>query len=149
MARQIKRYDNRKLYDTELSTYVSLRDLARLVRRGETVEVVDNVTGEDITAQTLTQVILEEGRKGRSVLSTETLHSVLRRGSEVLDSGLEQVRTGLDDFMHQSARQLAEMAQVPSAEDVERLQRRLDELERVVGRLLEKVQERPPRGEED
>ena len=66
MARRIKRYDNRKLYDTETSEYVSLSDIADLVRGGETVEVVDNVTGPDITDQTLTQIILEEGKSGRT-----------------------------------------------------------------------------------
>ena len=87
MARRIKRYENRKLYDTETSEYVSLSDIADLVRSGETVEVVDNATGGDITAQTLTQIILEEGKNGRATISSDLLHALLRRSEEVLDSG--------------------------------------------------------------
>ncbi|HEU4557441.1 MAG TPA: polyhydroxyalkanoate synthesis regulator DNA-binding domain-containing protein, partial [Longimicrobium sp.] len=70
MARIIKRYGNRKLYDVQASEYVSLDQVAAIIRGGETVEVVDNVTGEDITAQTLTQIVLEEGTRGKSVLPT-------------------------------------------------------------------------------
>ena len=47
----VKRYANRKLYDVEAKAYVSMADLAALIRGGHTLEVVDNVTGEDITAQ--------------------------------------------------------------------------------------------------
>ena len=68
MARLIKRYENRKLYDTEASAYVSLADVAALVRRGETVEVIDKATGKDLTAQILTQMILEEGKPGQSAI---------------------------------------------------------------------------------
>jgi len=115
MARTIKRYDNRKLYDTEASCYVSQKDLAELVRAGETIEVVDNSTGEDLTAQTLTQIILEEGKEGggRDVLPTDLLHRLLRRGGTALDQvigggarqvgqSLSQVKSGLDEFARQS-----------------------------------------------
>ncbi len=68
MARVIKRYGNRKLYDVQASEYVSLDQVAALIRSGATVEVVDNVTGEDITAQTLTQIVLDKGKRGRSIL---------------------------------------------------------------------------------
>src|SRR4051812_25135177 len=82
MERVIKRYGNRKLYDVEARAYVSLEDLATLVRCGETVQVIDQTTGDDITAQTLTQVILDEGRRGPSLLPTDLLHGLLRRGTQ-------------------------------------------------------------------
>ena len=88
MARLIKRYGNRKLYDTEASAYVSLADIAALVRRGETVEVVDKATGKDLTAQILTQVILEEGKRGNNAISTEMLHDLVRRSNAMIDSGI-------------------------------------------------------------
>ena len=78
--RLIRRYANRKLYDVRTSAYVALDDLARLVRAGEELRVVDTASGDDITAQTLTQVILEEGRRGPSLLPSEVLHAALRRG---------------------------------------------------------------------
>lgn len=68
MPRVIKRYPNRKLYDADARAYVSLEEIAALVRDGETVQVLDHATGDDITAQTLTQVILDEGRRGTSLL---------------------------------------------------------------------------------
>src|SRR5512135_361111 len=59
----IKRYANRKLYDTEAKRYVTLEDLAGFVRQGEDVRVVDHATGEDLTSQTLFQIIFEEEKK--------------------------------------------------------------------------------------
>ena len=57
----IKKYANRRLYDTESSTYVTLDRLAQMVREGRDFEVLDAKTGEDITHQVLTQIIVEEG----------------------------------------------------------------------------------------
>ena len=86
MTRTIKRYGNRKLYDVEASAYISLDEIASLIRRGDTVQVLDNVTGEDITAQTLTQIVLDEGKRGRGMLPTELLHDVLRHGVQSHDA---------------------------------------------------------------
>ena len=57
MVRLIKRYESRKLYDTEESRYVSLDEIAAFVRLGQEVRVVDNATSEDVTGQTLAQII--------------------------------------------------------------------------------------------
>ena len=62
MIRLIKRYESRKLYDTEESRYVSLDEIAEWVRTGQEVKVIDNASADDVTAQTLTQIILEEQR---------------------------------------------------------------------------------------
>lgn len=64
MVRLIKRYESRKLYDTEESRYVSLDEVADWIRTGQEVRVQDNASGADVTAQTLTQIILDEGRRG-------------------------------------------------------------------------------------
>ena len=64
MIRHIRRYGSRKLYDTEESRYVSLDEVGELVRQGQEVEVVDTQSGDDVTAQTLAQVILEESKGG-------------------------------------------------------------------------------------
>ena len=56
----IKKYANRRLYDTESSTYITLDRLAAMIREGRDFEVVDAKTGEDITHQVLTQIIVEE-----------------------------------------------------------------------------------------
>lgn len=61
-ARIIKKYGNRRLYDTETSSYVNLEEVARLLREGHEVEVVDAKSGEDLTRHVLTQIIVEEAR---------------------------------------------------------------------------------------
>lgn len=141
MARQIKRYDNRKLYDTETSEYVSLSDIADLVQSGETVEVVDNATGQDITAQTLTQIILEEGKSGREVISSDLLHTLLRRSEEVLDSGLDQIRTTVDDLMQSSFGRLRQLVQSPRQEELNELRKQLRRLEHRLSILLDDFEE--------
>ncbi|MFB6272429.1 MAG: polyhydroxyalkanoate synthesis regulator DNA-binding domain-containing protein [Salinibacter sp.] len=141
MARRIKRYDNRKLYDTETSEYVSLSDIADFVRRGETVEVVDNATGEDITAQTLTQIILEEGKEGHEVISSDLLHTLLRRSGEVLDSGLDQIRSTVDDLVQSSFGQLKQLVQSPRKHELDELRQQLRRLEHRLSILLDDLDE--------
>ena len=77
MIRLIKRYGSRKLYDTEESRYVSLEELGGWIRDGQQIRVVDNKTQEEVTAQTLTQIISEEGRRGTSLLPNELLHELI------------------------------------------------------------------------
>ena len=139
MARRIKRYDNRKLYDTETSEYVSLSDIAELVRHGETVEVVDKATGEDITAQTLTQIILEEGKSGPPVIPSDLLHTLLRRSGKALDSGLGQIRSMVDDLMQSSLGQLKRLVQSPRKQELDDLRRQLRRLEHRLSVLLDDI----------
>jgi polyhydroxyalkanoate synthesis repressor PhaR len=107
MVRLIRRYGgSRKLYDTEESRYVSLEELGEWVRRGQELRVVDSKTSEDVTAQTLAQIIYEGERMGRSVLSSALLHEVIRRGERLLTSGVEGVQEGLQGLMRASARRL-------------------------------------------
>ena len=141
MARRIKRYDNRKLYDTETSEYVSLSDIADLVRDGETVKVVENATGQDITAQTLTQIILEEGKIGREVIPSDLLHALLRRSGEVLDSGLGQIRTTVDDLMQSSLDRLSQLVQSPRRQEIDELRQQLRRLEHRLSVLLDDFDE--------
>lgn len=144
MARRIKRYDNRKLYDTEASEYVSLSDLADLVRNGATVEVVDNATGEDLTAQTLTQIILEEGKDGRQVLPSDLLHHLLRRSGEMVDTGIDQIRATVDDLMQSSLGRLQKLVQPPRSQELDELRTQLRQLEHQLSILLDDLNE-PPR----
>jgi polyhydroxyalkanoate synthesis repressor PhaR len=141
MARRIKRYTNRKLYDTESSEYVSLRDIAGMVRRGETVEVVDNKTGEDLTAQTLTQIILEEGKDGHEVIPSDLLHQLLRRSGEVVDSGIDQIRSTVDDLVRNSLGRLKQLVQSPRAQELDELRTQLRELEQRISILLDHLDE--------
>lgn len=95
MVRLIKRYGggSRKLYDTEESRYVSLDEIAAWVRKGQVLQVVDSGTGEDVTSQTLAQVIYEDHRTGVSFLPQEFLHEVIRLGHQVLATKVEQIQS--------------------------------------------------------
>lgn len=137
MPRTIKRYGNRKLYDVDGSAYVSLDDVAALIRRGETVEVLDNVSGEDITAQTLTQIVLEEGKRGKGVLPTELLHDLLRGSRRVIDTGVGQIRHGVDELVQGSLGRISRVLQGPQTQELRQLREQLSQLEETLGRLLE------------
>ena len=147
MARTIKRYGNRKLYDVAASAYVSLEDIAALIRGGETVEVLDNVTGEDITAQTLTQIVLEEGKRGKSVLPTELLHDLLRRGGRVIEGGVGQIRHGVEELVEGSLGRISRVLQGPQTQELKQLREQLAQLEATLNRVLEEQeQEKRPQG---
>ena len=92
MVRLIKRYESRKLYDTEESRYVSLEEVAEWVRAGQEVRVIDNASSGDVTAQTLTQIILDEGRKGTVALPADLLHDLVRFGRRAVNTGRSRSR---------------------------------------------------------
>jgi polyhydroxyalkanoate synthesis repressor PhaR len=73
----IKKYANRRLYDTESSTYITLDRLAQMVREGREFEVVDAKSGEDITRQVLTQIIVDEEARGSTMLPINFLKQLI------------------------------------------------------------------------
>lgn len=127
MIRLIKRYESRKLYDTEESRYVSLEEIAGWVRQGQEVRVVDNGTNTDVSAQTLTQIILDEGRRGTAFLPSELLHDLVRLGERAVTSGVEHVQQGVDRLMQASIDRLGPVRR--AREEMSRLRSRLEELE--------------------
>jgi polyhydroxyalkanoate synthesis repressor PhaR len=143
MIRLIKRYESRKLYDTEESRYVSLEEIAGWVRTGQEVRVVDNATGTDVTSQTLTQIILDEGRRGTSFLPSELLHDLVRMGERAVNSGLEQVQNGVDRLVQVSMDRLAPVRR--AREEMSSLRARLEQLETSLADL-EKEQVTAPAG---
>ena len=127
MIRVVKRYESRKLYDTEESRYVSLDEIAVWVRDGQEVQVIDNSTSQDVTAQTLAQIILEEGRNGRSRIPADVLRDLVRFGEKTLTSGVEHVQQGMDRMVKASIDRLGPVRQ--AREEMTRLRSRLEELE--------------------
>ena len=79
----IKRYSNRKLYDTERSKYVTLDEIAKMIKAGEEVTIIDNETKEDLTSVTLTQIIYEE-EKRESRMPLSMLRNLIQTGGEAL-----------------------------------------------------------------
>ncbi len=95
----IKRYQNRKLYDTRNSTYVTLDDIAKLIRAGEDIQVIDNKNQDDLTGVTLTQIIFEEGKKNKFTLPLGALRRIIQEGGgtimdffeKTIDTGVNQI----------------------------------------------------------
>src|SRR5690606_25530502 len=77
-TRVIKKYPNRRLYDTEISSYITIEDVRQLIVDGEDVEVRDAKSGEDLTRQVLLQIISEQEQDGEPILSTELLSQIIR-----------------------------------------------------------------------
>ena len=141
MPRLVKRYSNRKLYDTSESRYVTLDEIARWVKAGEEVKIVENESGEDLTAVTFAQIILEEERKRNGYLSLPLLRSLIQHGEAALqgiaatvDRGMEVIRTAPE----RARERVQELASV--SDRLGELQKRLDE---VVRRSVEAVTSHP------
>lgn len=76
----IKRYQNRKLYDTNQSCYVTLDEIAQMIKNGDDLSVIDNKTKLDITATTLTQLLYESERRAKNAVPVEMLKEIIRAG---------------------------------------------------------------------
>ncbi len=78
---RIKKYSNRRLYNVETSRYVNLEEIAALIREGETVQVQDATSGEDLTRAVLLQIVLEV-QQGSALFPAGLLHRVIRSGGD-------------------------------------------------------------------
>ncbi len=79
-----KKYANRRIYDTHASGYVTLDELAEVVRQGNEVKVIDAKTKEDVTAFILTQVVLDQAKRKNALLPSPVLHLIIQYGDNVL-----------------------------------------------------------------
>jgi polyhydroxyalkanoate synthesis repressor PhaR len=139
----IKRYTNRKLYDTVESRYVTLDEIAEMIKAGAEVKIIDNRTKEDLTSVTLAQIIFEEEKK-TSKVSLEMLRDLIRHGGAMaqrvfegtgaeLRGRVEAVRAAAQQRVQsfiQSGQQTSDRAKElvqTSQEAVSALQRKVDE----------------------
>lgn len=160
----VKKYGNRRLYDTESSRYITLEDLTQRIREGAEVKVVDAKTGADLTQPTLTQIIIE-GRGADTLLPAPLLHQLIRLGDDVLADFLGRYVQGALELYLQAKKtsqtlmpfnpfaQLASFMTggqgyggqwsppppqpppaAPPPSDVESLRRELDELKKSLGK---------------
>ena len=95
--RLIKRYANRKMYDTERSCYVTLEEVAELVRGGVDVRVIDNTTKADLTEVTLAQALLDSQRRNRQPVSLAGLRTLISQGGDLLSRNLADVARARTD----------------------------------------------------
>jgi polyhydroxyalkanoate synthesis repressor PhaR len=94
----IKRYPNRKLYNTEAKQYVTLDGIAELIREGEEIQILDHATGDDLTAVTLTQIIFEQEKKQAGFLPRSVLTGLVQSGGQTLSSLRRTLASPLDLF---------------------------------------------------
>lgn len=145
--RVIKRYANRKLYDTRSSRYVTLPQIAELVRAGEDVQIIDNRTKENLTGITLAQIIYESEKSAEAATrqGAKTLRDMIQLGGEKL---IAHFREGPVGRFMPSAQDMAELRErprrvvAPAVEALEDLHRRADEKMRtVIGSVIAPLRE--------
>ena len=111
MAVLIKRYANRKLYNTETSRYITLKGIADLLENNQEVKVIDNETREDITSVTLSQILVDTERGGRAVPGNllqellqkggDALYDALRRSADDARENVEELQRGMRRILGQ------------------------------------------------
>jgi polyhydroxyalkanoate synthesis repressor PhaR len=165
----IKRYPNRKLYDTEAKRYVTLDSITQMIHDGQEVQVVDYETGEDLTNLTLSQIIFEQEKKGSGLLPRALLTNLVRAGGDTLDQVRRALLRGpgsegaakvsdeeaagdessplhkVDDLFQD----LLASLNVPTTRDLQRLQTQVDELNRKIAELLAAEQTEQEQGSEE
>ena len=99
MAYVIKRYSNRKLYDPQASQYVTLEELAEMIRAGKEISVLDVVNGEDLTSVVLAQILLENERQHQTLLPTGFLHQLIQYGAAWQDFAMSSMKQNLEGLM--------------------------------------------------
>ena len=99
MAYVIKRYSNRKLYDTQESRYITLDEIEGMIRAGKEIQVVDASSGEDLTSVTLTQVILDSERNHRATLPAAFLHQLIKHGEAWQDVVQRSMKSSLEGIV--------------------------------------------------
>ena len=135
----IKKYANRKLYDTRTSSYITLEGIAGLVRDGHEIKVVDRETGQDLTQVTLSQIVLSEEKRGPS--RTVDGGALQERGQALLDyvrktlnvpsdlvNQMERRRGDLEGMVDEAIEQALHRLRIPSHTDIDRINKRLDRL---------------------
>lgn len=152
-ARIIKKYPNRRLYDTEISSYITLEDVHQLIVDNEPFEVRDAKTGEDLTRSVLLQIIAEQEQEGQPILSTELLSQIIRFYGDSLQgfmgSYLERSMQLFLEQQQQFRSQLNSMlGQTPWAMLNQLTERNLDMWKQfqqgVMGSIKQSVGNRPP-----
>lgn len=103
-TRIIKKYPNRRLYDTEISSYITIEDVRQLIVDGEEFEVRDAKSGEDLTRLVLLQIISEQEQDGEPVLSTQLLSQIIRFYGDSLQGFMgNYLERSMQMFMDQQA----------------------------------------------
>jgi polyhydroxyalkanoate synthesis repressor PhaR len=116
-VRIIKRYQNRKLYDTHQSCYVTLEEIAQIIRDGHEIQVIDNKTKRDITYSTQIQLLFDQEKKSKRPENTELLKRVIRSESGVLTGYIKSLEEKLGIGNHAAEEKpIEEVPMTPATE---------------------------------
>lgn len=146
--RIIKKYENRRLYDTDASRYVNLDDVARMVREGVEVQVIDARTGEDLTRVILTQIIVEDAKGRESGLPLDLLRQLVQASDRATHDFLSwYLRTAFDMYQKSQnaihTRLLDWRNLFTGQAEIEELRRRIQELEQRLASKQTKAKKNP------
>ena len=133
----IKRYSNRRLYDTHKSEYVNLENIAEMVRNGQRLQVIDTSTGNDVTNVVLTQIILNEQKDQKEGLPLELLFQLVRRSSssymdtmkELMSIGPKAYEKTVEEMKSTLAPEVRQEPSTSTEDEISALKRRLAEVE--------------------
>lgn len=155
----IKKYANRRLYNTGTSTYVTLEDLAVMVKEGEDFVVYDAKTGEDITRSVLTQIIFEQENKGQNLLPIAFLRQLIRFYGDSMQMLLPRyLEVSIDTFTKEQEKYREQMAKAFGASGFgtleDQVRRNMEMFERAFSMFLPFAQQKegagePPASEQD
>ncbi|MDP2600501.1 MAG: polyhydroxyalkanoate synthesis regulator DNA-binding domain-containing protein [Deltaproteobacteria bacterium] len=134
----IKRYQNRKLYDTQDSCYVTLEDIRDMIKQGGEIQVIDNASKEDLTSVTFAQIIFEEEKKTRGILPLNTFKQIIATGGEALKElvqksivtagrEIQQVKTFVDKQIKPTVESVQSIPAV--AQEIRQLRSKIETLE--------------------
>ncbi|MGQ9490719.1 MAG: polyhydroxyalkanoate synthesis regulator DNA-binding domain-containing protein [Anaerolineae bacterium] len=119
----IKRYPNRKLYDTAAKQYISLERVAEMIRAGQEIQVVDHATGEDLTTLTLMQIIVEQEKRHSGLLPVNMLTDLLQAGGNTLATlrrsllaPVEELRRQVDEEIVRRVEKLVSLGELAEEE---------------------------------
>jgi polyhydroxyalkanoate synthesis repressor PhaR len=138
----IKKYENRRLYDTSNSRYVNLEDIAQMVREGTEVQVLDATSGEDLTRLVLTQIIAENAKVSDSAFPLDMLRQMVIASGRMGQEGMLGYMKAISQIYESTFRAFVPPSHSPEPPSVEELRRRIEDLERMVEKNKGK---RPPR----
>ena len=137
----IKKYANRKLYDTRTSRYITLEGIADLVRDGHEIKVVDRDTGHDLTQVTLSQIVLSQEKNGPARLVDAGGEAIHDRGQALLDyvrktlnvpsdlkNQMDRRREDLEERADEAIERTLRRLRIPSHSDIDRINQRLDRI---------------------
>ena len=137
----IKKYANRKLYDTQTSRYITLEGIADLVRDGHEIKVVDRDTSQDLTQVILSQIVLSEEKRGPARIVDAGADAIHERGQALLDyvrktlnvpgdivNQVERRRSDLESMVDEAIERALRRLRIPSRHDIDSLNERIDRL---------------------